>query len=157
MAVTSALRMVELRGILSSERNALPDEISAFEESDKIPNMNALTAELKLRYLSLGFHLIEQDCQLTLVKFSENIRSIYCSVTIKSDFSVFAFHRNTDVYLRDLLGFQCKLERWSQLDNIINRVKQQELDIIKEATAALEYLRELLDSSEFNFFWNSFI
>ena len=43
------------------------------------------------------------------------------NITVSSDFSIRARKLTTCVAIRDLLSFGAKLERWSQLENIISR------------------------------------
>ena len=47
-------------------------------------------------------------------------------ITISSTFTVSAFKRTHKLNVRDLLGFSCLLERYSQLEAIVNRTRSED-------------------------------
>lgn len=123
---TSTSREVHQRQISAEARSRQEDELSEFERLDKIPDYSNFVSELTERGIS-HVHIIRKEESVHLLSFDSTMRDIEFSVHVSSNFHVTAFHRQTKVPLRDLLGFQCKLQRWSQLENIIARTRHYEL------------------------------
>ena len=67
---------------------------------------------------------------------------------ISSNFKVQAYRSKTKVEIRDLLSFQWKLLRWSQLEAIISRTKHFPLSSSAEITSTIRSLKERLDSCD---------
>ena len=62
--------------------------------------------------------------------------------------AVSAFHYTTRVSITDLLGFQYKLERWSQLENIINRVKNSSVSVASEVKDFVLRIEDVDDTDQ---------
>lgn len=71
---------------------------------------------------------------------------ICARINIFSNFTVSAFSYNSKIDVRDLLGFQCRLFKWSQLEAIISRVKNSPIDLKNEIKYHAKILQSHADS-----------
>lgn len=152
---SSTLRNTDQRLSFAS-RSAIPDELEQFNKADKIDNFQALVDGLD-RFLSsnsVKFHVLMNKDFVHLTSFSdENYLHVMYSVRITLDLGVSGYHYNTQVSVRDLLGFQCKLERWSQLENVINRIKNGTLGLSTEIKEIVKILERILDYCDNDTMW----
>ena len=88
----------------------------------------------------------EADDTVELYHFDDD--KVDFTITIKMYFKVSAKMSSTPVNIRDHLGFQCALERWSQLEAIIARTKNTNLSASLEVTAAIKELQQKLNTCE---------
>ena len=135
-------REVEARGVLSSERNAFPDELSSFMDMDTIPASMGEFME-KCRSTSLiTDHKPVMYCDVDnfCISFIRD-SVVYARVIVNPNFSVSCFSYNTKVNIRDLLGYQCKLEKWSQLEAVICRSKSSPVNLTSELAHHSKLLR----------------
>ena len=56
---------------------------------------------------------------------------------------VTAFKGNTSIFLKDVIGFGWKLQKYSELDNIINKIRSHPVNIQSEVTKMAEMLKEI--------------
>jgi hypothetical protein len=140
-------RNIEKRGLSLEVRSSLPDEIDAFNAADIISDwpsfLDKLASSDTLTTHKLLIQKASDQC-VSLIQISS--MTITASVTINADFTINAFHRNTKVQLRDLLGHQCHLSRWSQLSAITARTLASPLDIRQEILALCREGEELLQN-----------
>ncbi|PAA86097.1 hypothetical protein BOX15_Mlig018626g1 [Macrostomum lignano] len=131
------------RGILCGQRNKLADEIDAFNAKDRIQNWETFISHIMQNLLPTmpGWLLQREESYVQLLSICQ--RNVEFSVTVDSNFKIAAFRRNTEVKTSDLLGFQNHLERFSQLEAIINRVKQTDLSIKDEISAHVKDLQSV--------------
>ena len=85
---------------------------------------------------------------VTIIKLNET--TVEYSVVVDQSFSVCAKKRNTVVSIRDLLGFQRKLERYSQLEAIIHRVKNASRSLKSEVRVAIDDWQNISTESDHN-------
>ncbi len=114
------------RRVLLETRNAYPDELESFNAADKIPQeWSVFLASVGKQAAVSGNNLqtIVTDEGIVLVSFSRSLDITY-SIAITREFNVKAKVSATTVSTRHILGFQHKLERWSQLGEVINCIKQ---------------------------------
>ena len=134
------------RSVTAEKRSSIPDEIHMFEESDRIPlDFSAFSTELTMKKYDV--HIIHNNGSIHLLKFDDTFREVTSSVNINPDFSVTAWRNNTKVSIRHLLGFQWKLERWSQLENIISSVSNFPLDLSSELQSVNKIKQRLLSDN----------
>lgn len=149
------LRDIQSRRVSSAARSTKKDELDDFEISDKIPKDFKIFIESVRQRISVtdcsyrDFHVIETDNGCELLQL-QNFSSVVVRISISSDFSVIAYHKNTKVSsIRCLLGYQCKLERFSQLENIISRSKHYPLDLYQETEHHVNRLKESFELLDF--------
>ncbi len=138
------------RGVSLEKRSALPDELGQFVEMNNIPaEFDSFVNSLRCRddfgeYMSSvtkdGLHIFNFDSTCSPPV-------IMSSVVVTKNFNVTAFQQNTAVQCGDLLGFQYRLQKWSQLHAILNRTKNQDLDVNSEIGKTVNRLRETVFNS----------
>ena len=131
------------RKISLEQRGAQLDEMDAFNEKDKLPTWDEFRASIHSINSVIELQLLVQvtSSSITIVKINET--TIEYSVVIDQSLSIRAKKKNTDVNIKDLLGFQQKLERYSQLDAILNRVKNATCSMESEIRVAIDNLRAM--------------
>ena len=137
-------------------RSAIPDELEEFNKADKIGDFQSLVDGIDqfLSSCSVKFHVLKETNFIHLISFSdENFLHVLYSVRITSNLGVRGYHCNTKVSVKDVLGLQCKLERWSQLDNVINMVKNGELSLPSEIKEVVKMLEKCLDHCDNENLW----
>jgi len=145
----SPSRNVERRGLSLEVRNSIPDEIKAFNAADVISDWPSFLSKLPTSdAVSVHKLLIVKDSDKCVTLIQITSMTITASITVDDDFSVSAFHKNTKVHLRDLLGCQCHLSRWTQLSAITVRTLSAPLDIRQEILALCNEGEELLQDCE---------
>ena len=123
------LRDVEVRGIDSESRNRRKEnrEIKVRKEKDRIKSMD----KLKIFCQTLpNIAILKRDGNFQLQEMSDEIPPVhlYSICIIYNDFSIECYKSGYYIYVRDLLKFYARLEMFSQLENIINRVRRFELN-----------------------------
>ena len=84
-------RNIESRKISFQSRTTIPDELSAFESSDHIPNdFNDFAKDLPY-HLECQQTIINRSSKIFMVNFDNNCRAVEMCITIASDFSITAF------------------------------------------------------------------
>lgn len=101
-------------------RNSIPDEMNKFLMEDSISNWEHFQSELGNSYAISRHGLLHRNNDEDSELFSIIQGKIVLSVVIKKNFSVQLMRYNTPINVRNLLGYQCKLERWSQLEAVVN-------------------------------------
>jgi hypothetical protein len=71
-------------------------------------------------------------------------------VIIHSNFSVSAFRSNSPVVIKDLLGYQCHLGKYSQLEAIVSRAKNDSKVFVSELKQAILQLKLIENCVDFN-------
>lgn len=132
----------------SSQRNVFPDELSSFMERDTIPtSMDEFIEKCKSTCL-ITDHKPVMYCDVDNFFISFIHESVvYARVIVHPNFSVSCFSYNTKVNVRDLLGYQCKLEKWSQLEAIISRTKSSPVNLTTELAHHSKLLRYHADNN----------
>ena len=115
--------------VVSAEPRAIATEqrqLKPAQELDQIRSWDHLI----LHCQSLGLLDHENQTGITIFSLHEPQNqppSISFSINIAFDFKVISFKNQTKVPIRDILGFTCKLERFSQLETMIDFVSNFEL------------------------------
>lgn len=94
--------------------------------------------------------IVDKDRIVHVMKLNTIYRKIKFCISITPNFRVTAFRRNTAVAIRDLLGMQWKLEKWSQLRAILDRVMNYQLSSKTEIKASVKELQSKLEISDDN-------
>ncbi len=131
---------------MATNRNAIPDELTEFQNQDLLSSWPDFLSTLK------DSDIIVQN-SLILTKSNENIclcalnthGDICLRITISPNFTVSCFKYHTKVCVRDLLGFQQTLKSWSQLMEIINRCKNATISLENEITGFTQSLMQTLE------------
>jgi len=121
-------RRVEERRISLTQRNEhLIDEQDRFEDADRIRSFVDFKNEviLKLSPLNLIVSLTNEAVKIFQLNNEDEINFV---VNVHSSLSIEANKLNTKIKIIDLLGFNKKLSRWSQLNEVLNRCKNFELE-----------------------------
>ena len=132
-------------------RSAIPDELGAFNENDKINNFEKCVSGISdfLRTVPGEYHCLQSSTYVHIVSFNDSMfLQPKISIRIESRMAVSAFHYTTRVSITDLLGFQYKLERWSQLENIINRVKNSSVSVASEVKDFVLRIEDVDDTDQ---------
>ena len=138
-------RCSESRGTLAECRNYVSDELLDFDKSDKLHgDFNHFKKLLPEKRLPVDF-IIKEDYVL-LLTISDELQMDFV-IKISSDFSVTSkrFLEKVNIPI-NLLGFQRRLERWSQLENIISFVKNYETSYVNQIRSLREQAQILNDS-----------
>lgn len=139
---SSTSRNIDLRGISATARTRGEDEQPDFDARDIIrEDFSCFVISLTEKFSS-GLHIIEDDNCVRLLEFNSAFTDVEMNITNTNEFYVTAHRRHTKVSLRDLLGFQFKLQRWSQIENIISRTRNQALSSSSETEYLVERLRD---------------
>ena len=150
--VQSRDRDVDSRRISFEIRSSQPDELEEFIKKDSFNSFEDLLDGLKYRdeFIKYSFQTVLDDGNLYLIKLDviQNSPEVQFYLRITKNFNVGAFRFNTAVPLRDLLGFQCRLTRFSQLDAIILRTKDYCLCPNDELKSTSKMLCSRLSDSE---------
>lgn len=77
-----------------------------------------------------------------------NDLQVFVRVSVFKNFNVKAYKFNTLVSVRSLLDYQCKLRQWSQLEAVLNTVKQSNIDFNTELVWHSGQLRSHLESCD---------
>lgn len=143
-------RNVNERRVTSTARVINHDEMDFFEEHDEISNdFDVFRSDLIQRKLE-NIHIINDESSVHLISFAMCYNEVKFSVSIDQKYSISAYHSKTKVSfhnMRAYLGYQMKLRRWSQLDAVINYVKNYEISEDSEVTACVNYLRQMLQQT----------
>lgn len=145
-SISSVVRNVSERNVTFEERTSQPDELLQFLELDSITtDFNKFFFELKEKFPN--YQILFSDKVIVIADFDLNVLPpvFQFSVIIDQRCSVSSFRQNTPVACRDLLGFQCHIQKWSQLEAVIHRVKQSPLNATKEVKAAVAALKNSLE------------
>lgn len=151
--LTVKARKIKERKIAADTRNCQPDEISVFIAKDKLPDVwSIFLSSLGHQGSVSGNNLqtVVTDHGIALISFSRTLEIIF-TITISRDMKVKAKISETIVSIRDLLGFQHKLQRWSQLEAIINRVKHAVPSPKMERDALISKLKRWADDDTTRF------
>ena len=146
--VAGKSREVTVRRVSSSERNIIPDELPSFLEQDIIPSTMDTFIDECHRTALITDHkpvMYREGDDFCLAFISES--HLYARVIVHPNFTISCYAHNTKVGVRDLLGFQCKLEKWSQLEAVISRSKVSQVDLKEEIAHGSKILRLHVDNS----------
>jgi hypothetical protein len=124
-------------------RNSQPDQLPAFDTLDRVPqNWETFLSSLPAQSAVSGNNLqtVVTDDGIALLSFSPRLDVIF-SISISRKLKVKAKRSSTLVSVRNILGFQHTLERWSQLEAIINRVKQATPSLRSECQDLISRIR----------------
>ena len=140
-------RNVSERRVISESRSTLPDELDTFLELDKIPSFIDFLKQLPQKDFirNMDIDIVIRPNFVRICKFAEYSESLEFTIVIKSDYSVSAKRSNTVVAVSDLLGFQCHLAKWSQLEAVLNRVNNAVLSVKSEIIGAVGSLKKVLE------------
>ena len=87
---------------------------------------------------------------LSVYRISEDMEIMW-HLKINKDMTLSACAKHQKVSMCDLLGFQHKLMRWSQLENIISRINVVPMDVHSEFSYHLAELKSLVEDSKIHF------
>lgn len=138
------------RKVDSESRNRQEDQLSDFERLDKLPAWSSFLEQLPKSTVVLNHQLacITEPDGVNLLTLKGGV--VQLAVTIKDTFAVQAKSYQTTVPIRDLLGFQWRIERWLQLDAIVVRTKNTPpclKEEVREISDHLERMKELATES----------
>ena len=145
---TSKERNIEERGITSRQRTEIEDELIAFDNEDRIISWSVFKNDITRSNSILNNKLcpvIFENCVKLYYIVDDQTDFV---IQITGDFKVSAKRSHSPIVIRDLLGYQCCLERWSQLEAIIVRTKHSSLSPSIEVTATITNLQAKLQNSE---------
>jgi hypothetical protein len=130
------------------DRNAQPDELSAFNSIDIIPNWPAFLENLNNSDVvsTHNLHIERHVDSVNLYKISSSV--IVFTISIRDNLAVTASHCNTKVFVRDILGYQQHLQRWSQLLAIVARTLSTPLDVKEEILSLIRRGSIYLDDTD---------
>ncbi|MEL7309577.1 MAG: hypothetical protein AAGK05_18140, partial [Pseudomonadota bacterium] len=141
-------RRINERNISLEKRGSHFDEIDTFNAKDKLPEWDEFCASLPFTNSVKELQLVVQVMSSSNIILKINETTVEYSVVVDQNFSVCAKKRNTVVGIRDLLGFQQKLERYSQLDAVLHRVKNAVCCLESEVRVAIDDLRSISETSD---------
>ena len=106
------------RKVDAASRSSIPDEWDEFRRKDKIESWTYFVDNIQTcDIVSSNDLCVTFDSQKSFVILSSfKGEHVLFSVHISSDFNVKAFYLRTPVKIRDLLGYQCRLQFFSELD-----------------------------------------
>ena len=133
----------ENRGVLPSKLNSFADELETFNDLDRIPsNIQKFHEELLSRSTSYGNIIFEND-SVFILKINSTSLSLEYIIQISSDFTLSTRKHSTKVAIpRNYLGFQKKLSSWSQLESIIQFVKNSSVSFLQELQQFSDNIRQ---------------
>jgi hypothetical protein len=136
-----------------SRRSSRPDELDSFNKADRIGDFQSFIDGIDKFILSLGsgvkLYVLREKDFVHLVSLSdENFLHTLYSVRINSNITVSGYHCTSPVSIKDILGFQYRLERWSQLEDIMLRVKHCELSFSTEVRQIVKELEQSVEVEE---------
>ncbi|PAA89771.1 hypothetical protein BOX15_Mlig002392g1, partial [Macrostomum lignano] len=140
-------RQAEKRGVLSDARCGDIDEMDAFQLLDFLPAWESFRAEVKnsdvVSRHALNTAILNEDVYLfTLDKDGD----LSVRIFVSPNFLIRAFKLHTPISVRDLLGFQPTLKRWSQLDAVVVRCKNSDANPQREVEAFVSRISDDIDS-----------
>lgn len=121
-----------------------------FDAIDKIASWDTFFAQLSLQECVVKNQLLVKPGHgsVTLLKIDDCLANINFSVTIGHDFVVKAIKNSSAVDVRNLLGFQCRLSRFSQLSEIINHVNNADGSLKGKLDHHVQSLQAICDDEE---------
>ena len=129
-------RNVTARKVTAESRNMLSDELFEFNQIDKIHDFKSFKQGLILRNYPID--IILKDDYVIILSITDCL-DINFVIKVSSDFSITAKKSNSCItILRTMLGFQHRLERWSQLDNVMSFLKNYDCDFITQFSSFIE-------------------
>ncbi len=133
----------------------MEDELHRFKDQDTIGDFGHFCDELTARYAS-KYHIMICESFLELVYCDRDSFLVLFKIRISHNFLLQCFRQGAKVFVRDLLGFAHKLQYWSQLDEVNNRLKNYVPDFKKFIKLICDYLADVLSpdtctSQQFNF------
>ena len=156
--VSEQRREIHSRRVSASARTEY-DELPQFEEQDLLPlDFSTFSHEITQKEYR-DIVVIKSDEFVRLLSFDSNFEEIEYSLIIRSDFTLSGFRKHTKVSfhdLRNVLGFQMKISRWSQIDAAIVHVKNSKIELNCEITAVTKKLLNIIkivdcESANFEF------
>ena len=126
-------RKVEERNILFESRSVFPDPLDEFNKIDIIHHdYSTLQHDMQIyaNQSDIDIHIFNNMPNQIVIAEYHDPWNIHWSISIHSNFSIVAMVGKSKVSIRDILGYQHKLQRWSQLDNIIARLRNSDIDPI---------------------------
>lgn len=145
--ISAKSRKVEERNVSLVQRGARPDEMDAFNALDMIPSWDEFCTSLPVKDFIASQQLLIQRRLTSIAIFNIVDTAIDYSVVVEQSLSVCANRRHTCVPIRDLLGFQQKLTRYSQLEAILLRVRNATCALSAEVRFVIEELRGISAAS----------
>ena len=142
----SPVRDIKKRGIDSESRRNVVDAAGEIEiEPDRIKNWDSLVTFCQ----GIGLPLTVMEESIVLFRCNGLPPKIDFSVTINRDYSLSCYRRATYVSTRELVGgFSGKLELFSQLTHVIDKVKTYTVDVNSELKSCKKDLNDLIRDSE---------
>ena len=118
----TTLRKVQERGISFEKHNLQDDQLNKFLLKDKIPKrfedfINALPQHISKLFSTCPY---DEGICIYMLNFSVTPPVVEVAMYVTQSFAVSVYHRHTVVQCKDILGFQCRLSRWSQLEEILH-------------------------------------
>jgi hypothetical protein len=97
----------------------------------------------------LGVDVIKKEDRVILCEISGNPPTVSFSLTIFSNFSILCYRGSTKVSSNDLIsGFTYKIERYSQIPNILERLMKSEHNIKDECQQAARNINNIVESAD---------
>lgn len=141
------------RGLSLVTRNSVPDELETFRERDLLPTWSSFCQEAATSESLTRHSVLTAKLGDDLYLFALNaLGEISLRIFVHPDFTLKCFRSQTPVAIRDLLGFGQTLKTWSQLDAVVVRCKNAELNLAAELSYGISTLMDILanmdDSTE---------
>ena len=108
-----------------------------------LPQWNLFTSSIYI-YAQESYFDLNVDCEekkVTVSYFSDDV--LHFKFVIRSDYSVEAYRSKSPISVNHILGYQHKLSRWSQLDNIITYIKNSAVDSEKETKFHVQAIKDI--------------
>lgn len=148
-------RNINERGISSeSRRSTEPDPMDEFEQRDMLPTtftdfVETLYTRREISNFSL--HVIKSEGAVHLMSFDNQFSFIESCLSVREDYSVSLRRKGVDISLhnfRDVLGFQCKINRWTQLEAMLVRLKNYDVPLHDELLHITKQLERSIDQND---------
>lgn len=127
-----------------SVRSAVPDEYEEFNNQDIIKSWEDLKKNIAQCDAVRNLNCFVQVDKDSIDLYYLCNKRIEVTVIIDSSFCAKVKHFNTSVDVRRLLGFQCHLERWSQIEPIVKQACSTDLSLSDEVKVMSKQIQDIM-------------
>ena len=143
---------MEKRGICAEKRNAIPDEKEMFDQMDLLPIWSEFVPMIResdiVKNNGLCVAFEPSNNFINLIQYNDDDDIIF-SIRIYSDFSTKAIRSNTKIDINHLNGIAQRVNRWSQIEEIINRCKHQKVKLQDEINSFVSKIRQTIHTNAY--------
>ena len=142
---TTTPRNVESRNVDADSRRKADEDKSCVPHPDLIVSWDDL-----LHYCrQLPVDVVKKEDRMILSEIAGDPPCIQYSLSIFKDLSILSYRGSTKVHCNDLInGFTYKIERYSQIPVILERVKTAEHNVKQEFENACRNIRNIIESAD---------